>query len=106
MPDTGGGGGGTAAVHWAEGDDVAVGGAGAERSTPKEGLSCGAGEGAIAIAVLMVDGVVGRKWRDCGREGLEICRCQMKRETSQELEKWGAGRLQIEIDGRSETRQE
>jgi hypothetical protein len=47
----GGGGGIAAADLWAVGDDD-VGGA---LSRPNEGLSCGAGEGAIATAVVMID---------------------------------------------------
>lgn len=48
--DAGGGGGGAAAVLWALGE-VAVGGG---RSEPYDGLSWGAGDTAMATAVLMI----------------------------------------------------
>jgi len=56
VADTWSGGGGTAATRCDDGDVVEVGGA-EERTSPKDGLSWGAGDGAIAIAVLMIDGV-------------------------------------------------
>jgi hypothetical protein len=49
-------GGGTAAVLCDDGDAVVAGGAD-ERTSPNDGLSWGAGDGAIAIAVLMIGGV-------------------------------------------------
>ena len=56
VADDGGGGGGTAAVLCTEGEVVGAGAeTGAGMSGPYEGLSWGAGDGAIAIAVLMID---------------------------------------------------
>jgi hypothetical protein len=47
-----------AVVRWAESDDAADGAAGGAKSAPKEGLSWGAGEGAIAMAILIVKKIV------------------------------------------------
>ena len=58
--DCGGGGGGGSAVLCDDGDDVAD--AAAERTSPNDGLSWGAGEGTIAIAALMF-GDVARRMR-------------------------------------------
>jgi len=72
-----GAGGGTAVVLWADGDAVEEDAAGGWCSEPKvdRSLSWGAGEGAIATAVLMIegecvahDGLVGRRMRK-GRDG-------------------------------------
>src|SRR5687768_12514561 len=57
LPDrgAGGGGGGTAADRSDDGELEWDGGAGAERTSPNDGRSWGAGEGAIAMAMLMVN---------------------------------------------------
>lgn len=51
----GGGGGGTADVLCEDGDEAA--GGADERTSPKDGLSWGAGDGAMAMAVLMIGDV-------------------------------------------------